>query len=192
MEWKDITLNKFKEIQSILEGEEDDLTKKVYLYASLTGEQIEVVRDIPLGIFLKAYSKECVFLEQKMPQYIPEFWEFNGVKYKITTQINELSAGQYIDLKEYGKVQSDIHKVMAVLCYDGEAYDGKTHEERSKLFNEFMPITIAAPLSAFFLELWKQWSEILLAYSVKVLRESEAEWSNTDGSTGSILSVVKD
>ena len=70
---------------------------------------------------------------------------------------------------------------MAVLCYEGEKYDGATHEARAKLFNDEMPITIAAPLTAFFLELWKQWSEISLAYSAKVLKESQAEWSNTVG-----------
>lgn len=181
MTWSEITLSKFTEIQSILKSDDDDLTKKVYLYSLLTGIRIEDVREIPLGEFLKQYSEALQFISEPIPQVIPLVWEHNGVAYKITTAIHELTAGQYIDLKEYAKNPNDLHKVMAVLCYDGEKYNGTTHEERAKLFNEFMPITIAAPLSAFFLELWKQWSEISLAYSVKLLKQSEAGWTATGG-----------
>ena len=184
MEWKQITLSKFTEIQSILKSDDDDLTKKVYLYALLSEKLIEEVREIPLGEFLKQYSEALQFISEPIPQVIPLAWEHEGVVYKITTAINELTAGQYIDMKEYAKNPNDLHKVMAVLCYDGEKYNGTTHEERAKLFNEFMPITIAAPLSAFFLDLWKQWSEISLAYSVNLLKQSEAEWNATDGLTG--------
>lgn len=183
--WKDITLGKFREIQSILKDEDfDELTKKVFLYSLLSGKPITQVRETPLDIFLKSYSESLDFLMTPIPQVIPIAWEHKGVKYKITTAINELTAGQYIDLKEYAKEPDNIHKVMAVLCYDGEKYDGATHKERSELFNENMPITIAAPLTTFFLELWKQWSEISLAYSVRVLKQSEAEWNNTAGLTG--------
>lgn len=185
MTWKEITIGKFREIQSIITDKDfDELTKKVLLYSLISGQTIEEVRDIPLGIFLKAYSDSLEFIIEPIPQVIPIAWEHKGVKYKVTTMINELTAGQYIDLKEYAKEKDNIHKVMAVLCYEGERYDGSTHEARAKLFNDEMPITIAAPLTAFFLELWKEWSEISLAYSVKVLKESEAEWSSTDGLTG--------
>lgn len=181
MQWSDINIKTFREIQSILLDKDlDDLTKKVFLYSKLSGQTIDEVRDIPLGIFLKAYSDSLEFLNYPIPQVIPIAWEHNGVKYNITTDISTLTAGQYIDLKEYAKEPDNIHKVMAVLCYDGK-YNGATHKERAELFNEHMPITIAAPLTTFFLELWKQWSEISLAYSVKALKESEAEWSNMAG-----------
>lgn len=184
MKWSEINIDTFRKIQSIINDNDlDELTKKVFLYSLLSKQPIEEVRELPLGEFLKAYSQSLDFLLDPIPQVIPIAWEFNGVKYKITTQINELTAGQYIDLKEYAKEPDNIHKVMAVLCYDGK-YNGATHKERADLFNENMPITIAAPLTTFFLELWTQWSEISLAYSVKVLKESEAEWSSTVGSTG--------
>jgi len=182
MTWQQITIGKFRNIQSIIDDQDlDELTKKVFLYSLMSGQKIEEVRDIPLGIFLKAYSDSLDFMLDPIPQVIPIAWEYKGVKYKITTAINELTAGQYIDLKEYAKEKDNIHKVMAVLCYDGESYNGQTHKERSELFNEVMPITIAAPLCTFFLELWKEWSEISLAYSAKVLKQSAAEWSNTAG-----------
>jgi len=185
MKWSDINIDRFRKIQSIItDNDIDDLTKKVFLYSLLSGQTIEEVRDIPLGIFLKAYSDSLEFINEAIPQIIPIAWEHKGVSYKITTAINELTAGQYIDLKEYAKEPDNIHKVMAVLCYDGKKYDGATHKERAELFNEQMPITIAAPLTAFFLELWREWSEISLAYSVKVLKESEAEWNTMVGSTG--------
>lgn len=181
MTWEQITLGKFREIQSIIaEGELDELTKKVYLFSLLTDKKIEDVRELPLGDFLKAYSKELEFLAEPIPQIIPQYWEYEGKKYKVTTDISQLTAGQYIDFKEYAKDKDNIHKVMAVLCYDGK-YDGSKHEERANLFNEKMPITIAATLTNFFLDLWKEWSAISLAYSEKILRQVETEWQNTGG-----------
>jgi hypothetical protein len=181
MTWSQITLGKFREIQDIISDEStDELTKKVYLYSLLSGKKIEDVRELPLGEFLAAYGKELEFLSEPIPQVIPQYWEHEGIKYKVTAEISELTAGQYIDFKEYSKEKDNIHKVMAVLCYDGK-YDGSKHEERSKLFNENMPITIAAPLTTFFLDLWKEWSRISLAYSIKILGGSKTEWQSTVG-----------
>ena len=171
MEWKDITIGKFREIQHILAEDEPDLTKKIYIYALLSGELIEQVREYPLGQFLEKYSKLTEFMEYPIPQVIPKYWEHEGVKYKITSLIDSFTAGQYIDFKEFGKEKDNIHNVMAVLCYDGETYKGETHKKRAELFNEFMPITVAYPLTVFFLNVWSEWSEISLAYSKRVLKE---------------------
>mgnify|MGYP003353083275 FL=1 len=110
-------------------------------------------------------------MEYPIPQVIPKYWEHEGVKYKITSLIDSFTAGQYIDFKEFGKEKDNIHNVMAVLCYEGETYKGETHKKRAELFNEFMPITIAHPLTVFFLNVWSEWSEISLAYSKRVLKE---------------------
>lgn len=179
MEWKDITIQKFTGIQAILKSDEPELTKKINLYHLLTGKDLEEIRNIPLGEFLNTYNKELSFLDTDIPQVIPEYWEYKGVKYNITTQVEKLRAGQYIDYKEYAKEPDKIHNIMAVLCYEGGKYDGMTHKERAELFYKYMPITIVAPLTVFFLDLWKEWSVISLEYSAKIITEAVADFQES-------------
>lgn len=180
MEWKDITLGMFAQIQAITQSQDEDLTKKIELYSVLTGKDMDQVRDIPLGEFLEAYKKELSFLNDEIPQVVPKFWEYKGVRYHICTEVEKIKAGQYIDLKEYMK-EGNLSKIMAVLCYDGN-YDGSTHKQRADIFNSHMPITIAYPLSVFFFELWSAWSEISLQYSKDLIKQvQEGLPENTAG-----------
>lgn len=182
MEWKDITISVFNQIQAILKSGDTDLTVKIEIYVLLTGKNIDQVRDLPLGEFLSAYSKELGFLNDTIPQVIPKFWEHDKVKYNISTQVEKISSGQYIDLKEYMKQENNLHMVMAVLCFDGDKYNGGTHKERSEIFLNHMPITIAYPLAVFFFELWSAWSEVTLQYSKLIVEQVQAASpENTDG-----------
>ena len=179
MEWKHITLGKFIQLQEILKSDDEDLTKKIDIYALLTDSPLEEIREIPLGIFLKAYSTELKFMETEIPQVIPKYWEHNKVQYNITTQIEKLKAGQYIDYKHHSKTPNQFHNIMAVLCYDGDKYDGETHKQRAELFYNNMPVTIAFPLAVFFLELWNAWSAISLEYSANQIMEMQADFQKT-------------
>lgn len=188
MKWSDITVSKFRELQEIILGNDDELTKKIFIYSSLTGYRIEDARELPLGSFLEQYAKEVAFMNDPIPQVISKSWKHGEKEYNITTDISKLTAGQYIDFKNFAKEKDNIHTIMAVLCYDGKKYDGSNHEERAMIINEYMPITVAYPLCVFFLNLWNAWSEVSLAYFEKLMKEMKGEevqqWSNTDGSTG--------
>lgn len=182
MEWKDISLGMFSQIQAIIQSESEDLTKKIELYSLLTGKDMNQVREVPLGEFLEAYKKELSFINQDIPQVIPKSWEHGGVNYNICTQVEKLTAGQYIDLKEYAKEPNNLHNVMAVLCYEGDKYNGINHKERAEVFRSNMPITIAYPLSVFFFDLWNVWSEVSLQYSELMLKQIQVDLpENTAG-----------
>lgn len=179
MEWKDITIQKFISINEILKSEQDELSKKIQIYNLLTGVPMEEIREMPLGVFFEKYNSDFAFLLTEIPQVVPKYWEYNNVRYHITTEVEKLKAGQYIDFKEYSKEPEKIHNIMAVLCYADGKYNGETHKERAEMFYKYMPITVVAPLAVFFLNLWQQWSEISLSYSRRMMAEVAVDLQET-------------
>ena len=74
----------------------------------------------------------------------------------MITDIQRLTAGQYIDVKTLCVDPfNDLHLMCAILCQPckDKEYRGESVPERAKFFYENMPVQIAYPLMMFFFRL---------------------------------------
>jgi hypothetical protein len=153
--WDDISIRQFTELTRVKELNLDPIEQMANLISILSGESFEVISRLTLDSLKKAYS--CVsFIDtiEFSGKVIPKI-TIDGVEYIASLDIRKITAGRYIDLKEFTKDPSEtpynIHNIMAVLYLPkGKKYKGKTHEKRASLFYEKMPITFAYPVAVFF------------------------------------------
>jgi len=137
------------------------LTQNVQAVSILTGAKEEDIWELT-GPQLKNIVKRITFLtDPKWDEKVTNRITIAGKVYVANLLINELTGGQYIDLSTFLKDPvNNLHQIMATLYLPTKRnwygkrvaipYDGKTHEERAKLFLDHMPVSVAYPCAVFF------------------------------------------
>lgn len=118
MKWEDITLRKFKEIQSILEVEDE------YMVLNLVDTIYNVdSASLPISEF-KKYNIE--FLKQPVPKVeLKNEYTLNGRVYNSNFDLTVVTASQFIDYQNYCKEeQPDFSKLLSVFFIpEGHKYN---------------------------------------------------------------------
>lgn len=165
----EVSIGTFMRLQKIFkdpapEGvgvDEWNITKSVKAICTLTGLQEWQVNEMPLDEVKRILKVVDPILNPQFPTKVQNKVKIAGKVYKANLLVNELSAGQYIDISEFAKdVENNIHKLMATVYLPTKRnwygrrviipYSGKDHEERAMLFKTEMPISVAYPCALFF------------------------------------------
>lgn len=156
--WNDITLNKYLEIQSIEQSETDILNKN--------SAYINIVFDIPYSenIYIKDYNKytrELAFLSTPIPTHAVKT-EYG--KYHLDKNISHITMAQFIDFKTYAQ-QNDMLGCLSVFLRPKntnylEGYD----IEEVKEYIGNMPIADVLAVYTFFLNYLKRYTTLSLIY----------------------------
>lgn len=155
--YKDVNLNTFIKLYRIEKSELEPFEKKIALVSAITGVTESELEDLSLETFTGIYNK-MKFLNEDISSKIKQVVTVKGVEYNVCLQVEKLSGGRYIDLKEFTKtdVIENIHNVMAILCTEkGKEYDSNIHKDKAELFLEHMSIDDAYPISRFFLNVYE-------------------------------------
>ena len=167
LNWYDITLSQFKELQTVLEIE-DDLEKVVALAELVLGDN---VTDLPLQEF-NEQLKRLEFLKTEIPTSVPpKHIELNGKKYDVTSLLGNITTAQYIDFTNYIK-DNDTAKMLSVFVVpEGHKYnDGYDMQEVIKDM-ENIPIPVANSIASFFKAQFAKFIEIFQSSSIKKVRK---------------------
>jgi hypothetical protein len=155
--WDQVTIRQFTELIRVKEREMEPLETAIQLIAILSGEDYSEVSKLSLDSIRKAYAALSFIDSMDFPDKIEEYLEFDGVKYTAKLDIRKITAGQYIDLKDFTKDKDamyNIHNIMAVLYIpNGKQYNDIPQSEVAEVFYEKMPITIAYSVAVFFCNL---------------------------------------
>lgn len=162
--WSDITIGQFQKMNAIDGVRLDTFDANLALVQAIEGLTDEEVLALPIPEYKNYLASYAGLTDEELAKYKPvKEFTIDDKKYIVNWRLEDRTAAQFIDLTELTKNQEQIieklHQLMAVLCLQkDEPYTAATFEERSKLFQDKLPITIAYPLSVFF---WKVLNESL-------------------------------
>ena len=110
----DITLEQSQKYLSIIKREdisEFDKTKRIVtLFTGLKRREVELIDVGDYDVIVKQINKALdldVSFENR--------FSINGVEFGFVPKLDDITAGEYIDLSSYGTTPDTLHKVMAVL-----------------------------------------------------------------------------
>lgn len=153
--WADVSLAQLEALENIddsLSGDEHS----VKMLAVLSNLSEAECWDLPYDAFLGLLQK-LDFLQHPVPKMIPSpTMVIGGRKFKVTTAIADISAGQFIDYKN--TIQREDKALLLariVACFvfpDGMSYgDGYDYEEHVQFLHENMSVVEGRGLSDFFM-----------------------------------------
>lgn len=153
-----LPLGRFLKVDAVLRepGLSDD-DRTVAMLAALCGVSEEEVLALPLDEFARLNIRSAFLLNPpKAPEgrYIPGKYRLGELVLVPVTDVRKFTAGQYIDYNSFaGKGDKYLPNVLACfLVPEGKAYgDGYDITQVAGAISEYLPVTEAFALAAFFL-----------------------------------------
>ena len=167
MNWSNITLEQYLEIQAIKEI--DSMDVMVELIRILF--KIEDPESLPYTEFIK-YSQELSFMSKDIERVpLKDTYQINGRNYKLENNVMQLTTSQVIDYRNYSKEDNHITKILSVfLIPEGHQYnDGYDIEQ---VINDLLDLDIQTVVSIldFFQKCWSVFTEVSLTYLMDQLQ----------------------
>jgi hypothetical protein len=154
MKLSKLSIKRYYEYLDVID-DEDGLEKAVKKAAFITEQPyLKIKREMPVKeVFFNAAKFDGI--TDDLSRSIPSnSINISGRVFKCVYEAEKMSAGQFIDFMEVTKAYSNnphnIHAIMAVMCYEGDEYDGKKNSDKEKLFLEEATVGDLFPY-AFFL-----------------------------------------
>ena len=167
LNWYDITLSQFKELQTILEMT-DDLEKVVAMAELVLGDD---VTDLPIQEF-NEQLRRLEFLKTEIPTSVPpKHIELKGKKYDVTSLLGNITTAQYIDFMNYSK-DNDTAKLLSVFVVpEGHKYNDGYDMSEVQADMENIPIPVANSITSFFKAQFAKFIKIFQSSSIKKVRK---------------------
>ena len=169
LNWYNIDLKTFKELQTVLEIEDE--TERIIAMAELIlGEE---VTDLPLQEF-NEQLKKLEFLTTKVPESIPpKKVEINGRVYDVTSLLGNITTAQYLDFMNHIKSNDTARMLSAFVVPKGHKYnDGYDMQEVIKDMED-LPIPVANSITSFFTAQFAKFIEIFQSSSIKKVKKDK-------------------
>ena len=208
---EDVTIGTFIKIDKLEASNDPEaiLDRNIKILSLLTGEPEDTFLELTASQLSELVGKIAFLNELPEAKAINQI-KINGNLYQANLLVNELTAGQYIDLSEFIKNPiNNLHKIMATLYLPAkktwygklvvEKYNGRTQKERSDEFYRYMPISVAYPAALFFYQVSKDLTTNIETYFInkaveemkvaaKLLQEQSV--SSTKGGGGIMRWIV--
>lgn len=181
LNWKNISLKTFCEIQSILKDDTLDNEEQIILLMQLLygvdilKQPISTTKNLINNIYelLSTEIKEQVLLDT---------YNINGIEYRFDKDLSKISTLQYIDVTGYIQDDNSVYnynKLLSVFlipvghdyndCYDLE----KTQND----IDNYLSITDAISIATFFLKYWKRYIKLSQKYLMwEILKMKKITW----------------
>ncbi len=154
--WSDVSLAQLEALENIGEGGNND-EQSVRMLAVLSNLSESECWELPYEAFLGVLQK-LDFITKPVPTMIPApTMVIGGRKFKVTTSIADISAGQFIDYKNTVQREEKSQLLARIVaCFvvpDGKNYgDAYDYEEHVQFLHEHMSVVEGRGLADFFME----------------------------------------
>lgn len=167
--YKDLTINKYLELQELLNEEMDDLALQVRLIAVLSGMNENDVLDLPLDEYQKLVAKTSFLTDKpKTNGHVPNRLVIGGKKFTVCKSVPNMNVAQYIDYHTWSSHDQDKHITNILACIivpEGHKYgDGYDLGEVIDLIGNNMSIEDAIAVCFFFHKKYRRTIEDMLIY----------------------------
>lgn len=104
MEWQDVNVKTFKQIQDYISTTQDgNIEQSVHLLSLIEGKDEDTYFNMPIKQLTEEFAKlkfmECTPQAAK----VKNTYKINGTEYVLTTNLQEMTVAQYIDYQVYIK-----------------------------------------------------------------------------------------
>lgn len=169
--YKDLSVNKYLELQDMLSEECEDIELQAQLIGILADMSEDEVLALSLDEYQKMVADTSFLLEKpKLNNHIPSSIKINGVKYKICKDVPNLNVAQYIDYQTLtAKEDKDRYLPQILSCFiipEGHTYgDGKyNNQDVVDAIGEYLSIQDAVSVCFFFHRKYRRLIEDTLIY----------------------------
>ena len=160
MNWKDITLGDFIQVNQINAAEYTyDIDREINLYALISKKEVKEIEQMPIVELRKELNK-LSFMNKLPDKKIPARFIHSGKVWDVQMDMRKLTGGQVIDIMNfYTQAGTDIlgnsHKFMSIVCVPRKSfwrkgkYNGEKFEEYSSMMLS-LGMDKAYPIMLFF------------------------------------------
>lgn len=104
MEWNDIDVKTFKEIQDYLSTTKDgSIEQSVHLLSLIEGKDEDTYFSMPINKLTEELGKLKFMESTPQAAQVKNSYKINGTEYVLTTNLQEMTVAQYIDYQVYIK-----------------------------------------------------------------------------------------
>lgn len=104
MEWNDIDVKTFKEIQDYLSTTQDgNIEQSVHLLSLIEGKDEDTYFSMPINKLTEEFVKLKFMESTPQAAQVKNSYKINGTEYVLTTNLQEMTVAQYIDYQVYIK-----------------------------------------------------------------------------------------
>ena len=175
--WDSISIQKYYDINDILNGDEDDITKNVRLVALIMDKDESEVWDMDLAE-VGGYIAKLQFLNKfDLPQNTSLKINLPNYKLYVMKDLTKINIAQYVDYQNFAQMglRDGIEKILSIfLIPEGCSYNtGYDIIDLQKEIREHMSFRVAEGLLGFFL---KRYSELLirsLVYCRRMMKKTK-------------------
>lgn len=191
MDWSDITLKTYQNIQNIINNKElDDLEQTQKLVELIFN--VENSNQLPLTTFTK-YVDMLKFLQEPINETkIKDKYTINDKVYVFKGNIAEMTTGQYLDFENYSKIENNLNLILSVFLIP-EGFDYCDGYSLLDVQNDILELPIVEVISImnFFQRALLVFLEVTQNYLNKTLREAKTDKANT-GKIDQMLKTLTD
>lgn len=169
MSWKDISIEKYLQIQEVVNSNEmSELEKETEIANIIYGFDIT---ELPIAEY-KQKIKALEFIAT-LPdkEKLASNYTINGVKYNTKADLGSIQANQFIDFQNYVKKQDMIGCISCFFIPDGHKYNDGYDMIKVKKDVGQLPITSANALTFFFKTQYVILLILSQRYSLKLMKE---------------------
>lgn len=175
MEWSNIDVKTFKEIQDYLSTTQDgNIEQSVHLLSLIEGKDEDTYFSMPINKLTEEFGKLKFMESTPQAAQVKNTYKINGTEYVLTTNLQEMTVAQYIDYQVYIKnPQQYMQEMLTVfLIPKGKKYnEGYDVAEAAKDMGN-LPIEDAYGISFFLTVLLQSLTKVTTSSALrKMLKE---------------------
>lgn len=175
MEWSNIDVKTFKEIQEYLSTTQDgNIEQSVHLLSLIEGKDEDTYFSMPINKLTEEFGKLKFMESTPQAAQVKNSYKINGTEYVLTTNLQEMTVAQYIDYQVYIKnPQQYMQEMLTVfLIPKGKKYnEGYDVAEAAKDMGN-LPIEDAYGISFFLTVLLQSLTKVTTSSALrKMLKE---------------------
>lgn len=175
-DWENITIEKYYDLQDILNDEEDDdITKNVKMVALITDKDESEVWDMDLTEAGEYISKLTFLNNFDIPDNPNMVITLPGYQLKVMKDVTKISVAQYVDFQSFIKMplRESMEKILSIFLIpvDCKYNDGYDIIDLQKVIRENMSFRVAEGLLSFFIERYGRSLIHSLAYCRKQMKK---------------------
>lgn len=176
LEWKDISINQYLQIQKIIASDADEFSKIASIVKLIYNLDYDT---IPMAEATQYIQEVTSLLQMKLePENRNKYYKLDNIRYKVIP-LEEMTLSQFMDYQSLAATDDDhlVDVISVCLVPVGHKYnDGYDMEETKKAIGN-MPITVGPTLVRFFQNRLSKYMTFSLSCSaVKILKNREMSW----------------
>lgn len=179
--WSQVSLGKYMDFMTNVEGIEDELEKMIITISSFTNAPAELLQGCKKSDIDAVMEQLGKLMENAANTDLNLVITIDGVDYGFHPNLHELKLKEFVDLdNKLGQGWSAMDSVMAILYrpiteqkgekYKVEDYDYRTAKKRAELFRDNLSIDTVNGASSFFLTIATDYIATTQAYSKNLSR----------------------